>query len=55
MLLNLKEKKEANKLARETAVATREDQYDSFVDNTNNLTEAVRGIDEALELIDEME
>jgi len=39
----------------ETAIATREAQHDGFVDVTNNLTEAIRGIDEALELIEEME
>lgn len=55
ILLNLKDKKENNKKQVSTAHATRESQHDAFVEETNNLTEAIRGIDEALELIDDME
>lgn len=55
ILLDLKEKKENNKKQNEDALAVREEQHDAFVELTNNLTEAIRGIDESLELIDEME
>lgn len=53
-MLNLKDKKELNRQDLETAVATRESQHDAFVEATNSLTEAIRGIDETLELIEEM-
>jgi hypothetical protein len=55
LLLGLKDKKENNKQSLETAAATREAQHDAFVDNTNSITEAIRGIDETLELIEELE
>lgn len=51
----MKGKKENNKQQNEDAVAVREEQHEAFVEVTNNLTEAIRGIDESLELIDEME
>lgn len=51
----LRRRKENNKKQNEDALAVREEQHDAFVELTNNLTEAIRGIDESLELIDEME
>jgi hypothetical protein len=54
ILLSLKAKKENNNASVDEALSTRESQHAAFVQQTNEFTEALRGIDECLELIEEM-
>ena len=54
ILLSLKSKIENEKKSVENELAIRGSQHDNFVTLTSDYTEALRGIDECLELIDTM-